>query len=332
MFSFNRPTDTKADAELFRAVQTAIDAGTDDATTDRIRERVRSQVGSAPVRRAVSPRRALAVTTCAVAVAAVALMLPAQRPASVPGGVAFARVEQAMEQVRYVQWTETERCVNIEGENAIVTIEKKYARLDRQNRAFMQDDVDRIVFGARNHYPALWKRKTLLDNRGRFLYYYDTGKTVYTPKAEMYPPRAKLIRRWAFSPIHAPPPGSRVVKKQPPFSFRGTSVTYHKQDDTGWASFTEHDDKGNTFSVFCGKAGLQEKVQVKSSTLDFKVQYEKTVWVDPKTLHVVRSENVVRLLDEVETITTCDNFIYNTPPPTGTFDWKMPAPAKKPKR
>lgn len=61
---------------------------------------------------------------------------------------------------------------------------------------------------------------------------------------------------------------------------------------------------------------------------------ERTVWVNPDTLRVVRSEYVTRMKDSggFDTTVICDNFVYNVPPPAGTFDWKIPAPATKRKR
>ena len=337
MFWLNKPTDSE-DTELFRAVQTAIDATTDvemnAGAGERIRARVTARAGSAPVRRTFAPRRAFAVTAGAAMVAIVAaLLFPTLRPGVSPadGTAAYARVEKAMEQVRYAQWTQTERSVNKEGENAIVTIEKTYARLDGANSALVQDDVDRIVFGAKNHYPALWKKKILFDKRGRLLYYYDTGKYVFAPLPKSTLPGITALGKMIYRQIYAPPPGSRVVNKRPPFSFRGIAVIYHKQDDTGWAQFSERDEKGKTFLVFRGKAALHEKVRGESGELDFKAQYEKNIWVDPETMRVVRSEYIHRMRDSggFDSTTTCDNFVYNVPPPAGTFDWKMPAPVKK---
>lgn len=338
MFSLNKPTGAETDAELFRTVQsginTATDAEMDNAMAERIRARVLSQIGSAPPRRRLLPRRAFAATACAALVAiAVGLLLPAQRPGVSPpaGTVAYARVEKAMEQVRYVQWTQTERNVNREGENAIVTIERMYARLDGQNSALVQDDVDRIVFGARNHYPALWKKRILWDKRGVIIYYYDNKKSVLSPTWQPPFTKGKTLAMAILRRINAPKVGSPVRAKHTFFVLPDVRVKSSSKD-TGFTQSTEQGADGKPVLVFRGSAAVSDTLTVQKKEISLSAQYSRTIWVNPDTLRVVRSEYVTHMKDGFDTTTVCDNFVYNVPPPAGTFDWKTPVPAKKRKR
>lgn len=331
-----KPSDRSNDAELFRAAQDAIHAvaGAEFAASgEQIREAARARIAVAPRRNPV-PRRAFVVTACAVFVAVgIAVLSPVLRPDRAPAtnGVAYARVEQAMAQVRYVEWKSTRRNVNVEGEAAIITIEKTYARLNGRNSALLQDDVDRIVFGARNHYPALWKKKILFDKRGRTIYYYDTKKSVFIPAKEPSFSKVKSLGATILQKINAPKIGSPVQEKRPPFSFPGVGVK-SVTSDTGWAQTTERTTDGKPILVFRGRAAIDDTLTFEKKKIAMSARYERTVWVEPDTLHVVRSEYVTRQKGGFDTTTICDHFVYNVPPPAGTFDWKIPAqPATKTK-
>lgn len=249
---------------------------------------------------------ALAAALTAAALAA-ALLLPGSPTRPLP---AFADVETAMSRVKYVSWTMTTHF---------------YRGHERKNEHPLK-----AAFWVRRSPPAFaiktenwpigasWR---LFDKRGSF---------TRTPRLEHYGisyneprPIAQRVTQTIRGLTEMPTDANSSLKADR-WAMHATATPWRKREETLTGKSVMRFDR-----LVTTPGHLSQGENAKERIFMLGQRDTQTIWVDAKTLHVVRTERRLLAQDGFpRAVTVLTNFRYDEPPPAGVFDWSPPKGAK----
>ncbi len=267
---------------------------------------------SAPRRPIAARRAAVGLAGLAAAAAAFFWLLPGQpgRPT-----IAFADVEQAMQQVQTVSYDMNSHCYDAQG------------RVVPSGMSFSFRNWLRRKPAASARYDAVMHEQHLEDARGSLWYSRRLNKYLKQPLV------GDNIEQSVNKEMHhlTEPPTSAdmdTAASQPAPSVQLT-VTHWQQHEA------------NLNGIVCQKFTRDILRITKRNVLrttyggyedtDRHDKTHVTIWADARTLHVVRVEltgDAAYMARGYREHTVLDDFHYNETPPPGVFDWSPPPRAK----
>ncbi len=264
-------------------------------------------VSAPPARRALVTRRAaIGLAGVATAVGAFFWLLPGQpgRPT-----IAFADVEQAMQQVRSVSYDMNAQVYDTQ-ERAVSGV------VVPSVRALSSHNWLRRTPAASAEYDAIMRERKLEDARGAVSYSQKLNEYLERPSSggieQIINKRMRLLTE---------PP---VDETPDPLHYKDYRVLpWHREaatlDGLNCLAFTTE---------------IHHTVMTSAGDVADGIT-RQTVWVDEQTLHVIRIEfvgdpplHMVPKGEGYQERAIFDNFHYNETPPPGVFDWSPPPGAK----
>lgn len=252
-----------------------------------------------------APRRPVTVRRVAVGLAGVAAasaaffwLAPGQpgRPT-----IAFADVEQAMEQAQTVSYDFDSHLYDPQG-RVVPNVNAMSSRIWLRRRPAANAD-----------YNAIMHEWNLYDARG-YVGYSQTCNNYLEkpPEGDITQSVEKQLRRLTEPPTEAVP---EELRSAPDFHFQSWQRQETTMNGQDCLMFTQDEDR----AVRTEKGGRAHELT------------RTTIWVDAQTLHIIRIELVG---DPTQNIrpkesgfverSVIDNFHYDETPPPGVFDWSPP--------
>ena len=279
-------------------------AGLGDRVADALESAPPASVSRRPL---VVRRTAVGLAGLAAALVAFFWIIPGQpgRPT-----IAFADVEQAMQQVQTVSWTTEVQADNAQ-DHKPDGVKITYTNWLRRNPAAvaMTDFVYPISF---SNIPIRNPIKTLLDGRGSFALYKD-GCDV-RPVLKVSAQQRVETQIKGLTQLQQASPSS-IIRGQAQTTITGFQQRHVVVDGQGQFRFDR--DVRTTWT-----AGDGHTTYRLIHVID---------WADSVTHRITRIEVHVAedtALPGAFKLLVMDHFLYNQPPPPGTFDWSPPPGAK----